>query len=539
MTNKRVYLFLATISFCLGFGQSKTQLQQQNNELKKQIAAINQKLAKTKSEAKLSVAYLSEVQKKIALREKVYDNTQKEKKLIEDDIYLKQLEINRQKKELAILRKNYADVLVKAYKNKGVQNKVTFILSSGNLGEAIRRVQYLKNYSDYQDKKAAEIMGVAEKLQKNIASREKSVSEKNTVLASQKKELSTIEAERKQKEILLENFKQNEAQLTAELKQKQTESKNLEAKLRAIIAEEIRLAKAKEEAERKAREEKERLARIAAEKEKARIEAENRARIAAAAEAKRKADEEARKLKEIADRKAAEEAEKARLAAEAEAKRLAAAKEAAEAQRAEDARKIAEAEKAEARRLAAAKEAAEAAAKAKAAADRAAEAKKAEAELAKRNEDAKKAAEAKTMSAYGVGTTAAGNFAANRGNLSMPAYGTITHRFGRQPHPVFKNIVEENNGIKIAVAKGTVAKCIYPGEVSKVFVDGGSKTVVVRHGSYFSIYSNLESTSVSPNQKVVAGTPIGTVGADFDGSYTLDFQIWNGTTPVDPLGWVR
>lgn len=527
MTNKRVYLFLATMSFCLGFGQSKTQLQQQNNELKKQIAAINQKLAKTKNEAKLSVAYLSDVQKKIALREKVYNNTQKEKKLIEDDIYLKQLEINRQKKELAILRKNYADVLVKAYKNKGVQNKVTFILSSGNLGEAIRRVQYLKNYSDYQDKKAAEIMGAAEKLQKNIASREKSVSEKNTVLASQKKELSTIEAERKQKEILLENFKKNEAQLTAELKQKQTESKNLEAKLRAIIAEEIRLAKAKEEAERKAREEKERLARIAAEKEKARIEAENRARIAAAAEAKRKADEEARKLKEIADKKAAEEAEKARLAEAAEAKKL------------EDAKKAAEAEKAEARRLAAAKDAAEAAAKAKAAADRAAEAKKAEAELAKRNEDAKKDAEAKAMSVYGVGTTAAGNFAANRGNLSMPAYGTITHRFGRQPHPVFKNIVEENNGIKIAVVKGTVAKCIYPGEVSKVFVDGGSKTVVVRHGSYFSIYSNLESTSVSPNQKVVAGTPIGTVGADFDGSYTLDFQIWNGTTPVDPLGWVR
>lgn len=527
MTEKRIYLFLGIISFCLSFGQSKTQIQKQNNELKKQIAAINANLAKTKNDAKLSVAYLAEVQKKIALREKVYNNTQKEKKLIEDDIYLKQLEINRQKRELAVLRKNYANVLVKAYKNKGVQNKVTFILSSGNLGEAIRRVQYLKNYSDYQDRKAAEIMGVATKIQKNVASRQKSVVDKNNILSSQKKELTTIEAEKKQKEILLANFKKNEVQLTSELQQKQAESKNLEAKLRAIIAEEIRLAKAKEEAERKEREEKERIARIAAEKEKARIEAENRARIAAAAEAKRKADEEAKRLKDIADKKAAEEAERAKIAAAADAKKL------------EDAKKADEAERAEVRRIAAAKDAAEAAARAKAAADKAAAARAAEAELAKKNEDAKKAAEAKTMTAYGVGSTSAGNFAANRGSLSMPVYGTITHRFGRQPHPVFKNIIEENNGIKISVAKGTVAKCVYPGEVTRVFVDGGTKTVVVRHGSYFTIYSNLESTSVSTNQKISAGSPVGTVGTDFDGSYTLDFQIWNGTTPVDPMGWLR
>ncbi len=527
MTEKRVYLLLGLLFFSLGFGQSKEQLQRQNNELKKQIATINKNLAKTKSEAKLSVAYLDEVNKKISLREKVYSNTQKEKRLIEDDIYLKQLEINRQKRELAVLRKNYADVLVKAYKNKGVQNKVTFILSSRNLGEAIRRVQYLKSYSDYQDKKAAEIMGVADQLQRTIASRQKSVQDKNTVLLAQKNELTTIEAERKQRENLLAEFKKNEAQLTVELKQKQNESRVLEGKIRSIIAEEMRIAKAKEEAEKAARLERERQAKLAADREKARIEAENRARIAAAEEAKRKAEAEARKLKEIAEKKAEEEAERTRIAAAADAKKL------------EDAKRADEAAKAEARRIAAAKDAAEAAAKAKAAADKAAEARAAEAAIAKKNEDEKKAAEEKTKTAFGVGASAASNFAANRGGMSMPVYGTITHRFGRQPHPVFKNIVEENNGIKIAVAKGTVARCIHPGVVSRVFVDGGTKTVIVRHGSYFSIYSNLETTSVSPNQNVSAGTPVGTVGADFDGSYTLDFQILNGTTPVDPLGWVK
>ncbi|MBE2272727.1 MAG: peptidoglycan DD-metalloendopeptidase family protein [Flavobacteriales bacterium] len=525
---KKLSVLIGILLFGIFTAQKKEQLQKQNAELKKQIAAINANLAKTQQQSKLSIAYLNDVNKKIQLREKVYTNTQKEKRLIEDDIYLRQLEINRQNRELAVLRKNYAEVLVKAYKNKGVQNKVTFILSSKNLGEALRRVQYLKDYSDYQDKKAAEISDAAKKLLQNVALKQKSVKDKETILSNQQKDLLTIEAERKQKESLLEEFKKNEVQLTAELRQKQTESKKLEAQIRSIIAEEIRIAKAKEEENRKIEAEKIRLAKIAAEREKARIEAENKARLEALALAKKKADEEAKRLKDIADKKAAEEAERAKIAAAADAKKT------------EDAKRAADAEKAEARRLAAAKEAADAAANAKVAADKAAAARAAEATLAKKNDDEKKAAETKAMTNFGVTAAVGNNFAANRGRMGMPAYGTITHRFGRQPHPVFKNIVEENNGIKIAVAKGTVAKCIAPGTVSRVIASGdGLKTVIVKHGDYFTIYANLATTMVSANQQVSAGTSIGSVGEDFDGSYTLDFQIWNGSNPVDPLGWVN
>ena len=525
---KKLSVLIGILLFGIFTAQKKEQLQKQNAELKKQIAAINANLAKTQQQSKLSLAYLNDVNKKIQLREKVYTNTQKEKRLIEDDIYLRQLEINRQNRELAVLRKNYAEVLVKAYKNKGVQNKVTFILSSKNLGEALRRVQYLKDYSDYQDKKAAEISDAAKKLLQNVALKQKSVKDKETILSNQQKDLLTIEAERKQKESLLEEFKKNEVQLTAELRQKQTESKKLEAQIRSIIAEEIRIAKAKEEENRKIEAEKIRLAKIAAEREKARIEAENKARLEALALAKKKADEEAKRLKDIADKKAAEEAERAKIAAAADAKKT------------EDAKRAADAEKAEARRLAAAKEAADAAANAKVAADKAAAARAAEATLAKKNDDEKKAAETKAMTNFGVTAAVGNNFAANRGRMGMPAYGTITHRFGRQPHPVFKNIVEENNGIKIAVAKGTVAKCIAPGTVSRVIASGdGLKTVIVKHGDYFTIYANLATTMVSGNQQVSAGTSIGSVGEDFDGSYTLDFQIWNGSNPVDPLGWVN
>lgn len=514
---KKISFFIGILLFSLHLGQKKEQLQTQNAELKKQISKINSDLAKTRNESKLSIAYLTNVNKKLSLREKVYNNTQKEKRFIEDDIYLRQLDINRQNRELAVLRKNYAEVLVNAYKNKGVQNKVTFILSSKNLGEAIRRVQYLKQYSEYQEKKANEITNAATKIKQTITQKQKSVSEKENLLVNQQKDLNTINVERAQKEQLVAEFKKNESKLAGELRQKQSQSKALEGQIRAIIAEEIRIAKAEEAARKKAEAEKIRLAKIVADREKARIEAEAKAR--------------------------AEALERERKIAEAEAKRaadLAAKRAEEERKRTEDAAKVEANAKDEARKLAAKKASDEAAAKSREAANKLAAAKAAEAALEKKTSDDKKAAETKAMTSYGVTSSASGsNFSANRGKLGMPAYGTITHRFGRQPHPVFKNIVEENNGIKISVSKGTSAKAVFPGTVSSILpAADGTKTVVIKHGDYFSIYSNLSNNTVSKNQQVSAGTSVGSIAQDFDGTYTLDFQIWNGSTPVDPLGWI-
>ncbi|WDF48002.1 peptidoglycan DD-metalloendopeptidase family protein [Chryseobacterium sp. KACC 21268] len=507
---KKLSFFISIILFGSAFGQKdKEVLQKQNADLKKQISSLNATLNQTKQESKLSIAYLNTVNQKLNLREKVYNNTQKEKRFIEDDIYKRQLEINKNNRELTVLRKNYAEILVKAYKTKGVQNKVTFILSSKNVGEALSRVEYLKRYSEYQDKKAAEISNKANEIKKNIALKKKSANEKDNLLLSQKKDLATIEIERIEKQKLLDEFKKNEVKLTGELRQKQTQSKELERQIRNIIAEEIRLAKAKEEAEKKAEAERKRLADIAAKREKDRIEAENRAKIAAAEAERKKAELEAKRASDLAARRAEEE------------------------------RKLAETNKTIEKKEAAERASREAADRAKIANEKVASAKANEAAINKKNEDAKDAAEKKVMKNYDIGNVVGNNFAENRGRIGFPVEkGTVTHRFGRQPHPVFKNIVEENIGVKIAVSPGTKARCVFPGIVSSIQSINGSRTVVVKHGGYFTVYSNLASTLVKANQQVSAGTLIGEVGSDFDESITLDFQIWNGTNPVDPLGWV-
>jgi len=503
---KKISILIGFLTFGLQFGQqNKEQLQKQNADLKKQIAQINSDLAKTRNESKLSLSYLNNVNQKLALREKVYNNTQKEKRFIEDEIYLRQLEINRQNRELAVLRKNYAQVLVNAYKSKGVQNKVTFILSSKSLGEALRRVRYLKKYSDYQDKKAAEITTAAQDLKKSVELKKKSATEKEALLVNQQKDLTTINVERQQKEQLVNDFKKNETKLTAELRQKQAQSKALEGKIRSIIAEEIRIAKAEEESRKKAEAEKIRLAKLAAEREKARIDAENKARAEALEKQRKLAEAEAKKAADLVAKRAESEA----------------------------------AAKDEARKLAAKKASDEAALRAKEANDKLIAAKAAESDLEKKKDAEKKAAETKAMTNFGVSSSAGSNFAASKGRISMPASGTITHRFGRQQHPVFKSIWEENNGIKIAVAKGTSARAVFPGTVSQVIPSAdGTKTVMIKHGDYFTIYSNLSNNTVSKNQQVSAGTVVGTVAEDFDGTYTLDFQIWNGNNAVDPLNWV-
>ena len=500
MILKRISLFIVILCANLLFSQrTKEDLQKQSAELKKQIALINAELAKAKDETKLSIAYLNNINKKISLREKVYNNTQKEKRFIEDDIYLRQLEINKLNRELKVLKEEYAKVLVNAYKSKGVQNKVTFILSSKGFGEAMRRVQYLKKYGEYQDKKSAEISDKAIQIKKTIALREKSKKEKENLLVKQNNELITISQERKEKEILLEDFKKNEARLVTELNKKQAENRHLEAEIRKIIAEEIKIAKAKEEAERKARLERERLARIEAEKEKKRIEEANR----------REAEEEERRLAEIARKR--EEEEKKAIEANNEAKRIAAEK--------------------------AKKEAEE---KAKIAAKKAEEARATSSAVATRIETEKKAVDEKVTAIASPTSVAGNNFAANRGKMSFPVSGgQVTQRFGRQPHPVYRGVIIESNGIKIAVKAGTSARSIFPGVVVNVMANGGAKTVMVKHGDFFTIYSNLVSTSVSKNQNISAGTTVGEVGIDIDGTYSLDFQIWDKTTPVDPLNWIN
>lgn len=133
-----------------------------------------------------------------------------------------------------------------------------------------------------------------------------------------------------------------------------------------------------------------------------------------------------------------------------------------------------------------------------------------------------------------------GSFAANRGRLPMPITGSyaITTHYGAYNVPGLKGVRLDSKGINITGRAGAQARCVFEGEVTAVFSYGGLYNVIVRHGSYMSVYCNLSSISVRRGQKVSARQTLGTVGTDASGNCTLHFQLRRETTKLDPEAWL-
>lgn len=136
------------------------------------------------------------------------------------------------------------------------------------------------------------------------------------------------------------------------------------------------------------------------------------------------------------------------------------------------------------------------------------------------------------------------DFEKNKGKLPWPvAKGTITEGYGEHDHPVLRGVKTYNNGIDISCEKGASVRAIFRGEVSSVIViPGAGKAVVVSHGAYRSVYSNLREVSVSKGQKVDTKQAVGSVMTDEEGS-TAHIEIWKITSAgdlvkVDPGAWI-
>ena len=130
-----------------------------------------------------------------------------------------------------------------------------------------------------------------------------------------------------------------------------------------------------------------------------------------------------------------------------------------------------------------------------------------------------------------------GNFESNRGRLPMPITGgyQIVNRFGQYAVEGLKgHVTLDNKGINIKGQPGAQARCVFDGEVSAVFGYGGSTVVIVRHGNYLSVYTNLSSVSVSPGQKVSTRQTLGRIGGDG----IMQFQLRRGSTPLNPANWL-
>lgn len=133
------------------------------------------------------------------------------------------------------------------------------------------------------------------------------------------------------------------------------------------------------------------------------------------------------------------------------------------------------------------------------------------------------------------------NFEKNIGKLPWPTkYGIITGKYGEQSHPILKNIKIRNDGIDISTVRDAEVRAIFNGKVSRIFsLPGENYTVIIKHGSYYTLYHNLKNIRVNTGETVYTKQSIGNVFTDERTNQTiLHFQIWKESKNNNPELWL-
>lgn len=135
----------------------------------------------------------------------------------------------------------------------------------------------------------------------------------------------------------------------------------------------------------------------------------------------------------------------------------------------------------------------------------------------------------------------AGGFEANKGRLPWPVEkGMISGHFGKQQHPVYSQVVTDNKGIYLQTVANAKARAVYKGEVTSCFMVAGTYAVIIQHGNYRTVYSNLSKLSVKQGDKVETKQAIGTIytDAEQDQKTELYFQIYQDRNILNPELWI-
>ena len=474
-------------------------LKNEREQIKKQIAAQKQKLRNNERDVKKRLQNLMVINTEIADKRKTIDTIRRDINILDGNIGVLGDQLVQLEKELNDRKTKFVKSMRYMHRNRSVQNQLMFIFSAKNFSQMYRRMRFMREYASSQRVQGEMVKAKQAELTKKQQELASAKKEKNTLLYKGEQERRTLESKQEEQQSVVTSLQKEQKTIKGIIDKQMQRDKALNAEIDRLVA--IEVEKARQRA-------------IAEAKRKAEA-----ARKAAEAERKRKEEELARK-KAAAEAAARENARRIALAKERE-ERLKREAEAA-SKKTEEERKLAEDAAREAKRV---REETE---------RRAAEdERRHEREVA----EAKKAKEeAPKMTMASEDLRISGSFESNRGRLPMPVAGNyrIVSHFGQYNVDGLKNVRLDNKGINILGSPGAVVRSIYDGEVSAVFSLGGTTGVMVRHGSYISVYCNLGSVSVRKGQKVSTRQALGTVGRD----NILQFQLRRERSKLNPESWL-
>lgn len=379
------------------WSQSTEDLEKKINSIQKDIKLAEKLLKETSKNKETTINQVSLLQTQIKQRESLIKTYQNQVNALNRDIQKNKNKIAALKKDLTLFQKEYANLLLIAYRNKGKTNNLMFIFSSEDFNQAMRRMRYIRELNDLVKVKIEEIKDTQEKINEQLEKNENNKKEIEKVLAKEKEENVSLKKDRDKLNKDVVSLKKKESQIQSDIKKKENETKKLKKEIEKIIAEEIKKAKEREE-------------------------------------------------------------------------------------------------------------------------------------LSKKN------------NTKSVDYNLSSNFAQNKGKLPYPVeQGIITGKYGLSPHPTQKKVTVNNNGVDISTTKGAKARSVFEGEVSYVMLQGNNNVILIRHGLYFTLYSNLEKVFVKAGEKVTIGQEIGRVHTNIsDGKTILHFEIWQeNRTTVNPALWIK
>ena len=477
-----IFVFALIMPFCIKAQQlTREELNKQKQQIQKEIDDLNKSLNSVQNNKSSVLKTMSYLNNKIDARERLINNINKDLRRLDDDMYLKQIEIYRLKRQLDTLKKKYKQSIIYAYKNQNNYQFLNFLFSAKSFNDALKRISYLKGYRKMREDEANTIAKTQTDLQKNIDQLNVSKLDKKSALVSQNEQLVVLEKDKQEKDKVVKQLRGQEKEINAQLSKREKQRREINNAISAAIKRETI------EAEKR---EKERLAKIKAEEDVKRKRLEAEAAAAKLAADKAKAEMDAKVKADATDKLAAEE--KAKKTAETAKK----AQEISNNYNTETSSKTIVTPDGKVR-------------------------------------------DYSVFEGTAEGLKLSIDFESNRGHLPWPVNsGTICGKYGIEH--LSKTITVERDGLFICLPVGATVKSVADGVVSSVQSLDEYNFVTVRHGKYVTVYNRLSEVLVTKGQKINAGTLIGKAAVGDGGEGEFEFRVLNGNSKfVNPEIWLK
>ena len=422
-----ICLLLMAFSLAVYPQKSKAKLEKQIANLEQEIATANKLLKETSKNKQATLNQVNLLDKKIKQREELVKAYNEQIAVLDDEINKGQSNIKALNGDLKNLRKEYAQMIVFANKNRSHYDKLVFLFSADDFNQAFRRLRYIRQFSDARKTKMDQIASTERRISGEVEASRKAREQQAALLQGEKEQKAALQGEKEDLNTQVKQLKKQEGNLQQDIKNKQKQAQKLQKAIDDIIAEEIR--KANERAKKEA-------------------------------EAKAKAEAEAKKKKGNA------------------------------------------------------------------------------------NDNTKPNVPAsgnKNMALTPAEMTLSGNFANNKGRLSWPVEkGVVSSSFGKHASVVSDKVVVTNNGIDIAVSENSQARAVFDGMVVSVNKLTASNTVIIiRHGDYFTVYSNIEEAAVKRGDNVKTKQNLGKIHTNkIEGKTELHFELLKEKDRLNPESWL-